>query len=151
MSRSGAALLAAEKGLIHIGLGNYTDKTGAIKFKSFDGITLEPIQSNTIKDTQKVTSIIATQKDPVLPNVLGEPSNIKSIQPKIKKKKSLVEFYNYTVDKREKNYNIKYRIPGTGNKQQSIVIKALNPKDAAAKAKAFIDRVQLIGTPQLVK
>jgi hypothetical protein len=89
-----------------------------------------------------------------MPNPLGEPSNAKSSKPdkpKTKKKKSLVEFtaQYYPTDKREKNYNVKYKIEATGSKQHTITIKALSSKDAAAKARAFISNVKLVGTPQL--
>lgn len=152
MSRSGAAILAKQQNLLHVGMGYYADKSGKIAFKSHDGMTLSPLNPKEVKDNQKTVAITATQKDPTMPNLLGEPSKTKPTLPKVKKKKSLVEFTNsYPFNKREKNYNVKYRIPETGTKQHVITIRALNSTDAAAKAKAFIAKVKLIGTPQLAK
>lgn len=151
MSRSSAALLAKEKNLVHVGMGNYADKFGNILFKSIDGTNLTKITSDEFNATKKQTAILATQKDPTMPDVLGASTIDAPTPPKVKKKKSLVEFTAYMVDKREKNYIIKYKIPETGNKQHTITIKALNPKDATVKAKAFVYQIKLVGTPQLSK
>lgn len=152
MSRSSVSIIAKEQGLSHVGLGYYSDKTGKITHRSKDGTTLTPNINSDIQTTKKNTSLMSVQQDPTMPDPLGKPSTIEKVQPKVKKKKSLVEFVSsHTIDKREKNYTIKYKIPATGTKIQILTIKALNPKDATAKAKAFVDRITIIGTPQVAK
>ena len=147
-SRTGAASIAKQNGLIHVGGGYYSDVSGKIVGYSNDGASLNYCSDNDVDNNRKYKNKYYTQKDINMPNPLGSGSD--KTEPNItptKKKKSLVEFFHNSCNVGGM-WRINYQIPATGKKIHYIYIDATNQKEAVSKIKAFVKDIRLVGYPR---
>jgi hypothetical protein len=141
-----AALKAKDMKLIHIGNGYYTDSDGTKKYHSIDGINISPLTTKKLSDVKKISSTLATQENPTMPNPLGEPSKIKKDKPTTKKRKSLVEFFD-SYNKKKPEWLIRYQLTQTGKKIHMIYINADSQRDATIIFKSSVYDGKMIGSP----